>query len=144
MSVCVCVCVCVCAHQHTGIGWCSWMCVWLVYLWDCMCVAVHECVCICGTVFKEYPCLYFVQNSKTRPEDNFKGKWVLLILKMGRKYVLLVHAQNNFLSCNLSLRDQGRGLWASHLRSLGFPFLISYSECVGLSGKGPPGLDSSI
>lgn len=95
----------------------------------------YVCVCVCGTVFKEYPCFHFVQNSKTRPEDNFKDKQVLLILKMGRKYVLLAHAPNYFLSCDLSLRDQGWGLWASHLRSLGFPFLISYSKCAGLRDK---------
>lgn len=98
-------------------------------------VNAYVCVCICGTVFKQCPCFYFVQNSKTRPEDNFKDKRVLLILKMGRKYVLLAHAPNYFLSCDLSLRDQGWGLWASHLRSLGFPFLISYSKCAGLRDK---------
>lgn len=98
-------------------------------------VNAYVCVCVCGTVFKEYPCFHFVQNSKTRPEDNFKDKQVLLILKMGRKYVLLAHAPNYFLSCDLSLRDQGWGLWASHLRSLGFPFLISYSKCAGLRDK---------
>lgn len=57
-------------------------------------VNAYVCVCICGTVFKQCPCFYFVQNSKTRPEDNFKDKRVLLILKMGRKYVLLAHAPN--------------------------------------------------
>ena len=114
-----------CLGIHSGVR------IGSTWTWSkCVCV----CVCICGRVFKEYPCFYFVQNSKTRPEDNFKDKRDLLIIKMGRKYVL-AHAQNYFLRCDLSLRDQGWGLWASHLRPLGFPFLTSYSECVGLSHK---------
>ena len=50
-----------------------------------LCEVCVWCVrCVCVMVSKEYPCFYFVQNSKNSPEDNFNDEIVLLILKMGR------------------------------------------------------------